>query len=130
MQKHRSGFRAVPFLLNGSPGLVLGRGQIRSAVFGHLQFSQGVAPDFGFIEVQQTRLFEIAEVGIIGAGFGIDPGKIKREGLPGEQVDHLFAPFLGLTGLAVSACGELGDALNVDGESRCSQRFDGNPRWG
>ncbi len=63
------------------PDLLLVRGERGDDVRLHLDLLQWVAPDLGLVEVQQARFGEDLQISITGAGFGIDPREIDREGL-------------------------------------------------
>ena len=61
----------------------------------HLDLLQRVAPDFGLVEVQQTRFGEHLQISIGCTSLGIDPREINREGFLSQKIQHLFPPLPG-----------------------------------
>jgi len=62
------------------PDLILIRSECWDDVRLHLDLLQRVAPDFGLVEVQQTRFGEHLQISIGCTSLGIDPREIDREG--------------------------------------------------
>jgi len=60
-----------------------------------LDVLQGVAPDFGFVEVQQTGFSKELQIAITRPCFGIDPREIDRKGFLCQQIKHLFSALPG-----------------------------------